>query len=73
MDLLVIGGLARRQVFQLGPLLVDALGVASVAATDGVMLTSAFRTKMTFDMATKKFELLAPKTSTVMSINASQT
>ncbi len=37
MDLLVIGGLVARQVFQRQPLLIDALGVASVAATDDLV------------------------------------
>ena len=37
MGLLVIGGLALRQVFQFGPLLVDPLGVASIAAPDDLV------------------------------------
>ena len=36
-DLLVVGGLADRQLVQRHPLLVDALGVAEVAAADDVV------------------------------------
>src|SRR5665213_2319932 len=36
-DLLVVGGLAERQVFQRQPFLIDALGVASVAASDDLV------------------------------------
>ena len=36
-DLLVVGGLADRQLVQRHPLLVDALGVAKVAAADDVV------------------------------------
>ena len=37
MDLLVVGGLAERQLFQRHSLLVDALGVAGVAAADDLV------------------------------------
>ena len=36
-DLLVVGGPVARQVLQRQPLLIDALGVASVAATDNLV------------------------------------
>ena len=36
-DFLVVGGLAERQVFQRQPFLIDALGVAGVAASDDLV------------------------------------
>jgi hypothetical protein len=45
-DLLVVGGPADRQIFQRQPFLVDALGVASVAAANDLIDEAPPRGKM---------------------------